>query len=537
MAIEKIKISQLPQAETLFGFKTLGVNSENKSVSADLPFTGEPAAAASAAAENADRAAGRADEAAGAANQAAQDVVKTVQDAAKETTERVDQAFSRIREEAETVIRNAQDAVTDTNSAVSEATTQANYAKSQGDYAKAQGDAVENKIGLSLQQAKEYADEYKVDKRSLGAADGVAQLDSAGRVPASQLPSYVDDVLEFDELSGFPRPGEAGKIYVAVDTNLTYRWSGSDYVEIGTSLALGETSSTAYRGDRGKTAYEHTQLTASGSNPHNTTFSSLSDRPVALPAAGGTAASLGNGGDVAQPITFNCSVQAGQPVWVWGGNVRENVYAYDPTVFNVASAIRATQDGAGNVIANKYMTVDTDQSVSGVKVFNGRVGIGRNPQESETFAVNGAVFVGRTIDGAACIDAHDGQVYFGYGRADNGIRVSSNGECWGSVFHGTNFTTSDLRKKEDIREPEAEECRRALEVRTVRFAYRDNDIASCGYIAQETMDAGLGFLVHADGEYMELDYTGLHSLQIEALKRKVSELESKVRELAGDVVR
>ena len=62
----------------------------------------------------------------------------------------------------------------------------------------------------------------------------------------------MDDVLEFDKKASFPATGEAGKIYVAKDTNLTYRWSGSTYVEISVSLALGETSSTAYAGDKGK---------------------------------------------------------------------------------------------------------------------------------------------------------------------------------------------------------------------------------------------------------------------------------------------
>ena len=102
----------------------------------------------------------------------------------------------------------------------------------------------------------------------LGAASGVAELDSSGKVPADQLPSYVDDVLEYDSKTAFPGTGEAGKIYVAADTNLTYRWSGSAYVEISKSLALGETSSTAYRGDRGKAAYDHSQATG---NPHGTT--------------------------------------------------------------------------------------------------------------------------------------------------------------------------------------------------------------------------------------------------------------------------
>lgn len=65
-----------------------------------------------------------------------------------------------------------------------------------------------------------------------GVANGIATLDSNGLVPASQLPSYVDDVLEFNNLASFPTTGEAGKIYVALNTNLTYRWGGSSYTQI-----------------------------------------------------------------------------------------------------------------------------------------------------------------------------------------------------------------------------------------------------------------------------------------------------------------
>ena len=78
-----------------------------------------------------------------------------------------------------------------------------------------------------------------------------------GTVPQSALPSYVDDVVEYNGKSSFPTTGEAGKIYVDTSTNLTWRWSGTTYVEISPSLALGETSSTAYRGDRGAAAYAH----------------------------------------------------------------------------------------------------------------------------------------------------------------------------------------------------------------------------------------------------------------------------------------
>lgn len=87
---------------------------------------------------------------------------------------------------------------------------------------------------------------------SKGVANGIATLDQNGLVPSSQLPSYVDDVIEVSTFSALPETGESGKIYITQDTNLTYRWSGTAYVEISQSLALGETSSTAYAGDKGK---------------------------------------------------------------------------------------------------------------------------------------------------------------------------------------------------------------------------------------------------------------------------------------------
>ena len=106
----------------------------------------------------------------------------------------------------------------------------------------------------------------KLNVSEKGAANGVAELDSNGKVPSSQLPSYVDDVVEGYYYDGkFYReashtteiPAEDGKIYIDIEENKTYRWSGSIYVAIGGDLTLGETSSTAYRGDRGNAAYDH----------------------------------------------------------------------------------------------------------------------------------------------------------------------------------------------------------------------------------------------------------------------------------------
>lgn len=73
-----------------------------------------------------------------------------------------------------------------------------------------------------------------------GQANGYASLDASGLVPASQLPSYVDDVVEAANFASLPASGEAGKIYVTVDTGNTYRWSGSAYIQIGQNVANAE---------------------------------------------------------------------------------------------------------------------------------------------------------------------------------------------------------------------------------------------------------------------------------------------------------
>jgi hypothetical protein len=75
----------------------------------------------------------------------------------------------------------------------------------------------------------------KLNTALKGAANGLAELDGSGKVPALQLPSYVDDVIEAANLAALPVSGEAGKIYVTLDTGKCYRWSGSAYIEISPS--------------------------------------------------------------------------------------------------------------------------------------------------------------------------------------------------------------------------------------------------------------------------------------------------------------
>ena len=122
----------------------------------------------------------------------------------------------------------------------------------------------------------------KVDKTSIGTANGVAELGADGKIPASQLPSSVDSIVEgyfyndkfySDSSHTSEIVPESNKIYVDVVSEITYRWGGTMYVEVSPSIALGETSSTAYRGDRGKTAYDFSQNPYTSSPAENGTAS------------------------------------------------------------------------------------------------------------------------------------------------------------------------------------------------------------------------------------------------------------------------
>lgn len=140
---------------------------------------------------------------------------------------------------------------------------------------------------VTLSGNKTSSDLGLVASASVGVASGVAELDNTGHVPSSQLPSYVDDVVEgyYDEVTNkfyeentytTEIPGETGKIYITLDTNLSYRYTGSGFVVVSPSLALGETSSTAYRGDRGKIAYDTSQSNSTAIGNINTLLGNTS---------------------------------------------------------------------------------------------------------------------------------------------------------------------------------------------------------------------------------------------------------------------
>jgi hypothetical protein len=134
-----------------------------------------------------------------------------------------------------------------------------------------------------------------------GQANGYASLDSNGLVPSGQLPSYVDDVVEFADLASFPTTGETGKIYVAVDTAKIYRWSGTVYIEIvaspGDTDAVPEGNTNLYFTDAraraaisvsGDLSYDSTTGIISYSSPDLSGYLTEETDPVftASPASG-----------------------------------------------------------------------------------------------------------------------------------------------------------------------------------------------------------------------------------------------------------
>lgn len=185
-----------------------------------------------------------------------------------------------------------------------------------------------NNKALSVDINLTAADVAAIPAAQKGAASGVAELDASGKVPAAQLPSYVDDVLEYSAKSNFPATGETGKIYVSTNDNKTYRWSGSAYVEISASIALGETASTAYPGNKGKIAYDHSQAAHAPANAEQNVQSdwSVTDtssdayikgKPTSMPANGGNAATVG-GHTVEKDVPANAVFTDTKPVAMKG---------------------------------------------------------------------------------------------------------------------------------------------------------------------------------------------------------------------------
>jgi hypothetical protein len=228
-------------------------------------------------------------------------------------------------------------------------------------------------------------------------ANGVAPLGADNKIPSIHLPGGVDDIKEFANLGAFPATGEASIIYVALDTNKIYRWSGSAYVEISSSLALGTTSSTAFAGDRGLATETKTNNIVSGVQgltDTRITNSAVGVVPVIVNAITSTTADLQQWQRVGSPVagvgtngTFYTSIgirnatnanNSAIDIGTNGTLISRNVN--DVTNINPALTINQTQ-GAGDITrfqfggANKLeITKDGFLNQNGTRLFHQTAG-------------------------------------------------------------------------------------------------------------------------------------------------------------------
>ena len=200
--------------------------------------------------------------------------------------------------------------------------------------------------------------------KAVGSANGVASLDESGKVPASQLPSYVDDVIEAANYSALPAKGESGKIYVTLDNNKTYRWGGTTYAEISASIAIGTTTGTAYDGALGaalaNTVSEHTgnadiHVTADNKTAWNAKYDKPAGGIPKTDLAGAVQTSLGKADSAVQPAAIAKMESTDNKITAWSAEASDAKYpseklvktALDGKAASVHSHDNATTSTAG----------------------------------------------------------------------------------------------------------------------------------------------------------------------------------------------
>lgn len=247
-----------------------------------------------------------------------------------------------------------------------------------------------------------------IGEASTETVTGIATLDSYGKVPSSQLPSYVDDVLEYSTLQDFPVTGEAGKIYVTLDTNKTYRWTGSVYVEISKGVVLGETEYTAYRGDRGKIAYDH--AIAKGSAYANGLYKITTNSEGHVTSATTVQKTdITSLGIPAQDTTYNSGVAT-----EIDNNNNVNV-KYDSDTLEVDSQNRLKVKSSSQTF-NFNEAIENVNGTVNVRYKGVNWDIGRDSQTNQ-LTINGK-FVKQVEDLDAYTDAPDGEIVEYIGETD-----------------------------------------------------------------------------------------------------------------------
>lgn len=268
-----------------------------------------------------------------------------------------------------------------------------------------------NKAAVGLGNVDNTADSAKpISNAQRAVNDTKADLVN-GRVPTSQLPAYVDSVQEYATLTNFPTTGQMNVVYLAVNTNKAYRWGGSSYVEITGGVSLGETSATAYRGDRGKTAFDHTTLT---NNPHSVTKSQVG------------LANADNTSDLNKPVSTatQSALNTKQNTLVSGTNIK---------TVNGVSVL-----GSGNINVNQVISRTTTNNITKVEYIDRFEYIGKHafsltvPTGASRYLTHNAAM---TIPDGLRIDAAD-EHYISITNNERGISTSVWDNAGGQIFIG-----------------------------------------------------------------------------------------------------
>jgi hypothetical protein len=271
-----------------------------------------------------------------------------------------------------------------------------------------------------------------------GNANGYASLDGSGLVPASQLPSYVDDVLEYTNLASFPGAGTTGKIYVALDTNKTYRWSGTTYIYI-TSGAVDSVAGktgvvTLNNSDVGLGSVENKSsatirseitssnvTTALGFTPYNATnpsgYITSSALSSYLPLSGGT---------LTGPVLTTTDSSS------WGVYSRTSGYEnYSGIWFstNVGELLLRKADGSlsTRIAADGSFAFINNNNILHAGNYNSYALPLSGGTVSGLVRINNQLRVGQNTNGTAYIDAYDGYAWFGRDSNSTGIRIDGSG--------------------------------------------------------------------------------------------------------------
>jgi hypothetical protein len=219
--------------------------------------------------------------------------------------------------------------------------------------------------------------------------DNTIPLDGAGKIPSTFLPSYVDDVEEYNNLAAFPATGETGKIYVAIDTGFVYRWSGSVYVQIGITAAAGSTTQVqfndagAFGGDSGLTFDKTTDaLSAGGFIP---TSSTVPANGIYLPAANSVGVATNGVGRLFVDASGNVGVNNSSP------GRKLNVHVANSN----ANFVQVTNSTTGSDAANgSIFGIGNDEALTIYQQENNYLVLGTNNTERLRIDSAGRVGIG-----------------------------------------------------------------------------------------------------------------------------------------------